>query len=207
MNNMLRKLRASCLALCFVLTLTLNASARQDGDIQAAEQYLAGHELQLKETTRPIQRITLLRNLAPAALAAGKVEKARTYAQELVSLGEAQSKYVDASGQAVHIGNLVLGRIALAAGKVGKAKEYLLAAGRAAASSTLKSFGPNMLLAKELIEKGERDAVVEYLDLCAKFWERDEGRLEQWKNIVRQGGVPNFGFNLTAGLSSWRYAK
>lgn len=207
MTKIIQKVCASCLALCFLLTLTSNAWARQDGDIKAAEQFLARSESQLKTTTSPIRRISLLLKLAAAALAAAKVEKARAYAQELLSLGEAQSKFVDASGQAIHIGNLVLGRIALMAGKVSKAKEHLLAAGRTSGSSPLKTFGPNMLLAKELIEKGERDVVIEYFDLCAKFWERQDGKLKLWESIVRQGKLPDFGFNLSIGLSNWRYAK
>jgi hypothetical protein len=207
MNRIIQKVCTSCLAFCFVLTLTSNALAEQDADIKAAEQYLAGHEPRLSTTTRPVQRISLLLKLAPAALAANKVEKARSYAQELLRLSEAQSNFVEASGQAIHIGNLILGRIALMAGKVSKAKEYLLAAGRTSGSSPLKTFGPNMLLAKELIEKGERDVVIEYFDLCAKFWERHGGKLELWKSVVRQGKLPDFGFNLTIGLSNWRYAK
>jgi len=31
-------------------------------------------------------------------------------------------------------------------------------------------FGPNVSLAKDLIEKGERDTVVEYFEACRKFW-------------------------------------
>jgi hypothetical protein len=206
-NKKIQKVCASCLAFCFFLALTSNALAGQEGETKAAEQYLAAHEPQLKETTNPIRRISLLLKLAPAALAANKAEKAQAYAQELLRLGETQSRFVDASGQATHIGNLILGRIALMTGKVSKAKDHLLAAGRAQGSSPLKTFGPNMLLAKELFEKGERDVVIEYFDLCAKFWERDGGKLEQWKSFVRQGKLPNFGFNLTIGLSNWRYAK
>lgn len=205
--NIIQKICASGLALCVVLTFASNALARQDSDHKAAEQYLAGHEPKLRETTDPIARIFLLMKLAPAALAASKVNQARAYSQELVSLGTAQNSFVEASGQAIHIGNLVLGRIELMAGNVGKAKERLLAAGRASGSSPLKTFGPNMLLAKELIEKGEREAVIEYFQLCAKFWERQGGKLELWKDIVRQGKMPDFGFNLNVGLSNWRYGK
>jgi len=38
---------------------------------------------------------------------------------------------------------------------------------------------PFFRLAKELIEKGERDTVIEYFDLCAKFWTSDRGKLQQ----------------------------
>jgi len=39
------------------------------------------------------------------------------------------------------------------------------------------SFGPNVSLAKDLLEKGERDTVVEYFEACKKFWKMDRGIL------------------------------
>jgi len=53
-----------------------------------------------------------------------------------------------------------------------------------------------MSLAKELLEKRERDTVVQYLDLCARFWTSDYGQLAKWKSEIRAGRIPNFGANL-----------
>ena len=53
-----------------------------------------------------------------------------------------------------------------------------------------------MILAKELLEKGERDIVLEYFDLCSKFWEMDQGRLNAWRAAVKQSKIPDFGPNL-----------
>ena len=58
----------------------------------------------------------------------------------------------------------------------------------------LNSFGPNMTLAKELLKKGENEIVLEYCQLCSKFWKRD--RLKQWADVVEEGRVPDFGANL-----------
>lgn len=99
----------------------------------------------------------------------------------------------------------MLGLIALKAGDVGQAKEYLLEAGRVTGSSVLVSFGPNMRLAKQLIEKGERDTAIEYFNLCMKFWKREDGKLEKWKNIVKQGGMPDFGLNFSHLIDIWLY--
>ena len=198
-----------CAALCLALTYTQNALAQQGGDLKSdATQYLAAQEPQLQQTTKPQQRMFLLTYLAPAALAAGETDKAGVYARELIELGQelksqpgfGPSNYT----QSTHVGNLVLGRIALEAGDVVGAKEHLLAAGRVPGSPTLKSFGPDMSLAKEMIEKGERETVIEYFDLCAKFWEMENGKLEQWKNIVKQGGMPNFGANTIYIFDAWR---
>jgi hypothetical protein len=212
MKRAVQKLGALCLALCFAAGLAPRASARQGGDYSsAAAQYVKGHEEQLQQTTDPHKRLFMLSILAPAAFVAGDAEKARAYAKELLALGEqlkSQPGFGPSNyGQATHVGNLVLGRLALAAGDVSEAKERLLAAGRVPGSPTLNSYGPDMLLAKELIEKGERQAAVEYFDLCAKFWARHEEKLSQWKETVAQGGMPDFGFNLGYVFGRWRVAR
>jgi hypothetical protein len=91
---------------------------------------------------------------------------------------------------------LILGRLALRSGDLKEAGEYLIEAGKTTGSPQLNSFGPNMTLAKELLEKGERDVVIEYFQLCAKFWRMHRGRLAEWESIVKGGGIPDFGANL-----------
>jgi hypothetical protein len=193
------------------LTVALPVGAQRADDATSAAKYLSDREPQLKTIEKPNKRLFLLLYIAPAALAAGENEKARTYSSELIALGESQrsqpgfgaSMYSDAT----HIGNLVLGQLALTEGDVEKAKVSLLAAGDVPGSSVLNSFGPNMLLAKELLKRGERETVVQYLDACGRFWKRQDEKLEQWKQIIAHGGMPDFGPNLTTGLANWRFDK
>lgn len=63
-------------------------------------------------------------------------------------------------GNRIHHGNLVLGRIALCEGNIKKVKSRLLAAGKTTGSPQLDSFGPNLVLAKDLLERGERNVVL-----------------------------------------------
>lgn len=134
-----------------------------------------------------------LADLAKTAFAAGEDQKAEKYAKRLLSLeDENENKWN--SGNAVHHGNLILGRVALRAGDVDKANDYLLKAGATKGSPQLNSFGPNMALAKDLLENGERGVVLEYFTLCGKFWDRDE--LKAWREQVEQGKTPQFGANL-----------
>jgi len=129
----------------------------------------------------------LLQEAARAAFEAGDLAKARGYAEAvLANTGE--------DGYKLHQGHLVLGRIALRADDVAKAKEHLLAAGKTPGSPGLNSFGPNMALAKELLEKEERQVVLEYFKLCGNFWKED--RLDTWAQEVRAGKIPDFGANL-----------
>ena len=137
------------------------------------------------------ERENLLPELAKVALEAGDAAKARGYAEEMLK-SDAQESWN--AGNLVHHGHLVLGRIALRDGDTKTAQEHLLAAGKTQGSPQLNSFGPNMTLAKELLEKGERQAVLEYFKLCEKFWKRDN--LEAWTQEVQAGKIPDFGANL-----------
>jgi hypothetical protein len=99
-------------------------------------------------------------------------------------------------GNAIHKGNLVLGRIALREGRVADAVTFLHASGDVSGSPQLNSFGPNMTLAKELLEQGETEAVLAYFESCRTFWKMGTRRLDAWTEDVRQGRVPNFAANL-----------
>lgn len=45
---------------------------------------------------------------------------------------------------------------------------------------------------------------MEYFELCARFWELEDGRLDAWKSIVIKSGMPKFGANLVYALDDWR---
>ena len=60
----------------------------------------------------------------------------------------------------------------------------------------MNSFGPNMSLARDLLEKGERETVLQYFELCRKFWKMGQRNLDQWTEDVKAGRTPEFGANL-----------
>ena len=204
MKGSFGKLGAAVLFFCF----TLFASAQQPpaADKPSAAEALARYEKLLQATSDQSERFYLTTKAAPTALAAGDSEKAKSYAHAL--LEQAASMRDDWNyGNAVHVANLVLGRIAFSSGDVAEAGRLLLEAGRTPGSPQLNSFGPNMLLAKELLAKGEREAVVQYFDLCANFWRDRQGMLSQWKAAVQKGVEPKFGPNLDYQLETWRFEK
>lgn len=137
-------------------------------------------------------RDALLSALAKAAFAAGLIDDARKAAEKMLEDEEAGWNL----GNRIHQGNLILGRIALAEGNVDEAKSRLLLAGRTPGSPQLNSFGPNMLLARELLERGETEVVLEYFELCQKFWKSPRRELEQWVDDVKSDRIPRFGGNL-----------
>ena len=122
-------------------------------------------------------------------------EEARAYAQEhskLLPKYRLNWNY----GNAVQDVNMVLGRIALAEGKTEEAKKFLLKSADSSGSPQMNSFGPNMCLAKDLLEKGERQVVLEYFKECGSFWKSGQGKLDEWAKQVKAGAMPDFGGNL-----------
>src|SRR5207249_2578747 len=92
---------------------------------------------------------------------------------------------------AIHYGHPVLGHLAVRDGDLERAKTHLLEAGKTKGSPTLVSGGPRMALAKELLERGERQVVVEFLKLCSVFWQANDKRAEQWVYAIEHGEMPD----------------
>ncbi len=174
--------------------------------------WLKDYEDRLSKTNKPNERAYLLFNMAPAAFAAGDMKKAAGFAKDLADLanqvstmpGFGPSLYSDS----VFISNLVLGHIALRENQIEKAKEHLLKSGDVTGSPVLGSFGPSMTLARELLERGEKDTVLTYLDLCAKFWllKSEAGKLGKWKTTIQNGEIPDFRFS-GGQMTTWRFAQ
>ncbi|MDE2972367.1 MAG: RNA polymerase subunit sigma-24 [Acidobacteriota bacterium] len=137
-------------------------------------------------------RGSLLADLGMAAFVVGDMDKARIYAETMLAdIPDGWNR-----GNRVHYGNLVLGRIALADGDLRGAGQYLLAAGRTPGSPQLNSFGPDMALARDLLERGETQTVLRYLALCLEFWEMGQDSLKNWIALIEGGRTPDFGRHL-----------
>jgi tetratricopeptide (TPR) repeat protein len=160
-----------------------------------AAKSLQVYEQALNNEPGTLDRFYDLPEAAQAAFEAGEYGRAASLAKEGLVLAE-RTPYRENNSDAVHYGNIVLGRIALRQGDVSSASQYLLRAGSIEGNPHLDTFGPNMMLANELVERGERKAVLSYFNLCAKFWRDGEGKLGQWRSAVLAGGHPDFGANL-----------
>ena len=154
--------------------------------VMALEQFQRAYEL----ADSDMERRSLLGQLATAAFQAKRYKDARTHATSL--LQSEPGPYSDESE--THKANIVLGRVALVEDDVALASYHLLEAGKVEGSAPLGSFGPNMSLAAELLERGEKDVVLEYFELCSKFWPSE--KLHDWAAMVKGGRMPDFGGNL-----------
>jgi tetratricopeptide (TPR) repeat protein len=135
--------------------------------------------------TRNIQaRESLAGEMAQAAFKMGDFPGAAEYAKIQLS-GKDHS--------APQRANTILGRVALRSGDVSSAKQFLLDSSKPEAAKDISISGPMMILAKELLERGERDIVLQYLDNCLTLWPRGENVLQVWIDEIRNGKKPNFG--------------
>jgi hypothetical protein len=135
---------------------------------------------------------------ALAALEAGETELAEKHAAETLRKNTDRKNWN--YGNIVHDANQIRGRCALREGKLADAKTYLLKAGATPASPQLNSFGPQMQLAREMLEKGEKETVLQYLDLVSKFWasDKDQSELSKqhaaliagWKREIAEDKIP-----------------
>ncbi len=137
-------------------------------------------------------RDALLTSLAKSALAAGLKDDAKKFATMMLDNNTDGWN----RGNLIHHGNLVLGQIALSDGNLDEAKSRLLLAGQTTGSPQLNSFGPNMQLAKELLERGETEVVLDYFELCKTFWKSGDRDLKRWSEDVKSNRIPQFGGNL-----------
>lgn len=149
----------------------------------------------LDAATSEAERFYALGRAAKNALKAGDAAKAENLANELAQLAPRHVNDWN-YGNAIQDSNQVLGRIALANGDVAEAKRRLLASADSRGSPQMNSFGPNMQLARDLLEKGEMDVVLEYFNRCGAFWEMGKRDLAKWTTKVRAGEIPDFGANL-----------
>lgn len=99
-------------------------------------------------------------------------------------------------GNAIEAANRYLGLLALQSGDFDSAIAYLILSSKTPGSPQLESFGPNVSLAKALLEKQYTEPVLKYLDEIKRFWELEDGRIEEWKDQIQRGQIPDFGPNL-----------
>jgi hypothetical protein len=112
-------------------------------------------------------------------------------------------------GNVIYEANSLLGRVAVREGAFAEARRCLRAAGRTPGSPQLGSFGPNLALARELLEQGgpeDRETVLAFLEDLKNLWPdpatiKEANRrqvaadhrqeLEAWRGEIGGGKIPD----------------
>jgi hypothetical protein len=137
------------------------------------------------------RRAADLPDITMAALEVGELGKAAALADEMLARGMGPvAPWNWSAGNLIHYGHVTLGLLALKAGEVTAAEEHLRLAGSVHGSPQLDSFGPDFRLANELLARGRTEVVLEYLDLCRRFWTLGHDALDGWTAEIRAGRRP-----------------
>jgi hypothetical protein len=148
-----------------------------------------------------------LQDILDLFLRKNEVAKAVVKANDLqVMIDGMKSKHEDIPyyARSVYDINDALGRAAFVRGDFKTAGEYLLKAADFPAgtpgATTLCCEGPNLWLAKSLLDAGQREVVLKFLEACRQFWTQPaEQRLDQWIAATRGGGSPDLLPNAAVG--------
>jgi hypothetical protein len=96
------------------------------------------------------------------------------------------------SGDAIYAGNLILAQAALDNNDVANAKQYLLQAASTSGARRIEQNGLDFSVARALFERGEKDAVVEYIQKGRTLWPQGAANLGRMEAAIRAGRRPNF---------------
>jgi hypothetical protein len=133
------------------------------------------------------------------SLTSGDIQRAASLAVELQTAENvllAKRKFVPKSsiGRTTYDINDALGRAAFLRKNYPAACDLLLKAADTKGDPALRSFGPDLWLARALLQAGYKDFVLTFLQRCKVFW--DPPRLDDWISLLQSGGTPDFGMNI-----------
>ena len=134
-------------------------------------------------------KFILLSMMGRASFELGNFNDAALYSNELLELA---NKYKSDwnYGNAIHDANMMLGMVALAKNDINLAKSFLIKASKTTGSPQINSFGPNLMLAKALIERNEYETAIKYFEALRQVWSQDNGRLTSWIESLKAGAKP-----------------
>jgi hypothetical protein len=139
------------------------------------------------------EHFELLVRLAEIALDLNELKKARAFAEIVLN------KTKDESGdgwhdptKAIFYGNTLLGRIALREGNTAKAREHLSASITFSEGDDFELKDLELDLAAELLAKGEKQAVMDYLARSEKLTTDDDNIkiLRRWQRLIKRNSFP-----------------
>lgn len=178
------------------LAVMIAGCAKQPEGVSADKSFNeAVAKLQAAKT--PEDRFYALNDAEVLAVDAGNIDAARAYAAEHAAMLPKFAKNWN-YGNAVQDINQTLGRIALRENNFQAAGAFLIKSAQGGGSPQLNSFGPNFRLARELLAAGQPAPVLQYFELCSKFWKMDRGSLAHWTQVVKEGHIPDFNSHYSA---------
>jgi hypothetical protein len=85
-----------------------------------------------------------------------------------------------------NLAQTVLGRVGAAKGDLSEAKTRLIASITIPATIKNAVFEPNMTLAQDILDAGDREAVLQFLEASRTVWKFDRGRIDRMISFVNK---------------------
>ncbi len=142
-----------------------------------------------QDTSARLQRFYAVGDELAAAYKGGEFDKAKELANENLNLAKAYRCNWN-YGNAIHESYSILGQISLNQGDLDGAIDDLRKAGESPGSPQLDTFGPDLDLADELLQRGKSDAVRSYLLEIKRFWKMNDGKIDGWVAEIDKGDKP-----------------
>lgn len=174
---------------------TLEAPPGSDLYVLHFEKHATTKEAALRRFTKqskselPERRVEALSYLAEMKLEDGNLPEARQFAEELAK-APPQAQDIGLPGSATHQAHILLGLIYIRENRLDDAARNLQSAVRAPISRRMRLRGPDLRLAKGLLDQGRHPPVIEYLEWCKTFWPENDGKLDRWITELKAGRAP-----------------
>ncbi|HEX8369806.1 MAG TPA: hypothetical protein VF604_14765 [Pyrinomonadaceae bacterium] len=134
----------------------------------------------------------LLVKVAGAALDLNDLKKARAFAEFILNEIKNESDPWRDTEKAIYYGNTLLGRVALREGNTAKAGEHLLASLTFPEENDFEIKDPELDLAAELLARGEKQTVLNYLARAEKLTTDDDNIkiFRRWQRLIKRNSFP-----------------
>ncbi len=172
-------------------SLERQAARQPDAATDLSNQALLLRQSAYKLTADRPDRLHILIGMPADAYHGGDLIGAKRLASQLLEAAD-DFPTDPAHGEAVHRADIVLGEVAMHTGQTDRAAGYLADAAKVTAWPALAATGPDLSLAKELLAKGERSPVRDYLIACEAFWPGGRERLRRWVATLDAAGTPDW---------------
>jgi tetratricopeptide (TPR) repeat protein len=150
------------------------------------------YHLLLRHEPSEFQQYKALDALGRLHFRLANLAEAKSAASSLVEFALQRAQRADIRNHSVHLGNTRLGNIAVRQGDTKTAISYLDKSTVISDSVLLSEAGPDLSLARKLLEEGEIEAVLRFISQCERFnfEPRHKRVLKYWREKIGAGEMP-----------------
>ena len=146
----------------------------------------------------PLAKVRILHRRASKLYMRRRVIAAVPLANDIIRIYSSADipKFFRTRGRGLYCAYSIFGMHAISNGELDVAGQWLLKAGRTHPTPARSSFGPNMILANELLKRGENRPVLGFLNDCRSTWDLGLEKIALWTSKIEAGEHPDFCANL-----------